>query len=618
MCGILCHVQRGARPSVTLEQFAAMLATLGRRGPDDRSIYEQDGILLGHTRLAIIDLVGGRQPVFNETGDTACILNGEIYNYRELRDELMKCGHRFQSQSDTEVIVHGYEQYGREILCRLRGMFAIVIADFAARRLLVARDRIGEKPLYYIDHPEFFCCASEVKALRHHPRSGDSVNSAALRSFLQFGFVIGRDSIFSGVRRLGPGEFLELSANGTECGSYWHGRMRTDPTLTRAEVVATLPDLVTTATRAQLVADVPVGVFLSGGLDSSIVVAAAARATSGTLRTFSIGFDRGTNELPHARRVAEMYSTDHTETILTSDAGELVDRVLDYFDEPFADSSSVPTFAVAREARRHVKVALTGDGGDELYCGYGAYLNWRYYSDSRLVRLFGRSFDMAMRVASAPHGIERLYPLPFSGGAGNEWRRLRSVLSDLELRTLLGPAADAQAVSTPEPIRAFDNDPVAQAMHFDLNHYLPDDLLKKVDMASMANGLESRAPLLDLDLIEFMLRVPSIEKVRNGQTKSIVREAFASWLPKDVVSRPKQGFGAPVANWLGGPLRKRIEVLKDSSRPLWRLIDCKAGQRMLEEKQRTLHLDWRAPHVLWTLMMLDGWAERHCPAASLS
>jgi len=615
VCGILGYFERTDRGRPQEGSLERMLATLERRGPDDRELLSRDGLHLGHARLSIIDIAGGHQPMFNETGDVACILNGEIYNFQVLREELLTRGHRFASRSDTEVIVHGYEEFGAGIFARLRGMFAIVIADFRDRTLLVARDRIGEKPLYYVDTADFFGCASELKALRLLPQVSGAVHRGALATYLQFGYVVGRESILQGIRRLGPGEYLRIDARGSKLQSYWQGSLRAQPRFNRREVLDALPQLVLNATRSQMVADVPVGVFLSGGLDSSVVTAAAARTATGTLRTFSIGFEHGANELPFARSVARMYGTDHTEIVLTPDIESTVDRVVEYFDEPFADSSSVPTYAVSEAARRHVKVALSGDGGDELYCGYDSYLDWRFYSQSRPLRFLARRAGKVLGAVGAHRVFEALYPLPRSRGAGELWQRLRSGVDQAEVAELLGGDALA-APPVAESVLAIDQDPLAQALQFDLTRYLPDDLLKKVDMAAMANSLESRAPLLDLDLVEFMLGVPAIEKLRGGRTKSLMREAFAAWLPADVVDRPKQGFGAPVAAWLEGPLRRRVAALRDPQRPVWRLLDASVGMRLIDRAFATQRTDWRAPHVLWSLMMLDGWAERYGAASA--
>lgn len=610
MCGIVFNIAKNPAGIIPRNVFERMLSALARRGPDEAHIFERDGVQLGHRRLSIIDVAGGAQPVFNEDGSIACILNGEIYNYQELRDRLARAGHKFSTHSDTEVLVHLYEELGDGFLESVVGMFAFAIVDFTRRRVVVARDRLGEKPLFVHETADQVVCASELKALLPLPQLRPVIDREALASYLRFGWIGGQRSVFTDVERLAPGTMLIIEAGGSRRLRYWQPDLSPLPRMPRAQIVEQLREQMRAAMANKLVADVPVGVLLSGGLDSSAVVAMCAEHADGPLRTFSVGFGTAINELPYARQVAARYRTEHVELTVEANLRDTLDQVFDYFDEPFADSSSIPTYLICREARKHVKVILSGDGGDELLGGYGGYLPLRTYSGSRLLRGGMRRFD-ALLGKYLPI-LDNLYPLPGVHGARAYWEGQRSMFNPQQVYRLVGRDASAvRADSVDLPL-----DPLSQAFAFDLNWYLPDDLLKKVDMASMATSLECRAPLLDHKLVEFCMRIPAIEKVRGGDTKTLMREALGPLLPKEVIWREKQGFGAPLTQWLSGPLHEFAHDMLQSPRASMDLLDSAILRGLIADAWRLLHSDWRAPLQIWTLLGLELWMRRH-PGISL-
>jgi len=587
-----------------------MVAALGRRGPDGQTTYRRDNIALGHARLSIIDLEGGTQPIFSEDGEIACILNGEIYNYRDLTRDLRGRGHQFRTRSDTESLVHLFEEYGTSGVRRTVGMFAYVIADFKERRLIAYRDRVGEKPLYYIDCPDYFACASEIKALAQLPDFDARLDDEALAEYIKFGWTSAPRSIYRGVRKLLPGSFLVADAAGTSVERYWDPRP-TELCLSweRRECVEELRSLIRETLPQKLIADVPTGVLLSGGLDSAAVVAFSQPLSTAPLRSFSAGFETAISELPAARLIADHCGTRHTELVIESDIARDLLCVASYLDEPFADSSCVPTFSVARAAREHVKVVLTGDGGDELFAGYEGYLRQRRYSSNALLRksvgllekLANRFPECRLDVSAA------LYPLPFSSGSRKEWVGLRSVFDSPTVCQMLGrPGIEVD----PEQHGQWPRDPLSQAYEFDINVYLPDDLLKKVDMMSMLCGLEARAPLLDHRLVEFAMRIPPEQKLLGGVTKSILREALEPVLPHAVVSAPKHGFGAPLVSWLSGPVREFAHDHFAHGARIYSLLDEDFVRQSIERSFCDLEQDWRASGRIWTLLMLELWA-RH-------
>jgi asparagine synthase (glutamine-hydrolysing) len=599
---------------------------IAHRGPDGEGFLSEPGVGLVHRRLAIIDLQGGRQPLGNEDGSVQVVFNGEIYNYQGLSAWLQDRGHRFRTRSDTEVLVHLYEEEGDRLVERLRGMFAFALWDRKRRRLVLARDRVGIKPLYVYRDAEKLLFGSEPKAILAHPGVEVSLDPSALEGYLAFGMVLGPRSVFRRVEKLQPAHVWAVQAGRWDVPAqrYWRLRFEPDERPTAEEWQEAVRAKVTEAVRLHLVADVPVGAFLSGGLDSSSVVASCAGATPGPLQTFSMGFpEEAFSELPYAREVAERFGTRHVEEVVTPDAVSLLDDLTRYYDEPFADSSAVPTFLVSRLAARHVKVVLSGDGGDEAFGGYA-----RYAHDLKEAAL-RRRLPGWLRRALAP--LARAWPkadwlprplraktlltnLSLEGGAA--YANTLQVCRQPLRRRLLHPdlAAGLNGHDPASAVRlayeeARADDPLSGMIAADVATLLPDDYLVKVDRASMANGLEVRPPLLDHELLELAARIPSRWKVRGGQTKWAFQQAQQGRLPAAVLNRPKQGFEVPVDAWLRGPLAGLFEdtVLAPRTR-LGGLIDRGVAAELFRAHRRGL--GQHGP-VLWSLLVLSCWAERY-------
>jgi asparagine synthase (glutamine-hydrolysing) len=627
MCGIAGVLFADpSRPS-SPELLKAMGDTIAHRGPDAEGFWFEPGVGLAHRRLSIIDLAGGDQPIANEDGSLQVVFNGEIYNFHELRADLEARGHRFKTHSDTEVLVHLYEEHGEGLVERLRGMFAFALWDRPRRRLLLARDRLGIKPLYVYRDAEKLLFASEPKALFAYPGVSATVDPAALEDYLAFGMVPGRRSIFRGVEKLPPGHILVATPGrlNADPRRYWQLRLEPDESRTAEQWQEEIRAKLDEAVRLHLIADVPVGAFLSGGIDSSIVVGSAAGRTEGPLQTFSIGFrEESFSELPYARQVAEQFRTSHVEEVVTPDAVDLVDELAHYFDEPFADASAVPTYLVARLASRNVKVVLSGDGGDE---GFGGYA--RYAHDLKEARVRRCLPGWFRRTVLGP--IARAWPKA-------DWLpralRAKTVLTNLAMDP---PAAYANTISLcrlplrrqllaeritatlngywPEELirreyaAAPAGDALAGMIAADVAVVLPDDFLVKVDRASMAHGLEVRPPLLDHELLELAARIPSHFKVCDGQTKWVLKQAYRHQFSDDFLRRPKQGFEMPIDAWLRGPLRPMLEdTVLDPTARVRDLIDQATARRLFEA-----HRSGRGRHgnVLWSLLILARWAERY-------
>jgi asparagine synthase (glutamine-hydrolysing) len=613
MCGILAYYSSAAAPLVSRETFEDMLDQLSYRGPDERSTFYHEGIGLGHTRLSIIDLTTGSQPLFNESGDVACILNGEIYNFVELRRQLAGRGHTFRSTSDTEVIVHLYEEVGEEVFSRLEGMFGVVLYDLRRRLMFVARDRLGEKPVYYHQSPGLFLCASELKALLKHPAISRELDPQALASYLYALYVPAPLSIFKSVRKLKPGHYLRVGPEGMKVGRFWNPEIRVDESMSEAQAIAGLREKLSASVRSKLVADVPLGVFLSGGIDSSAVVAFMSGQTT-PIKTYAVGFGAQINELPYARKVAEKFGTDHTEIVVESRLSDEVHKAAAYYDEPFADTSSVPTYVISREARRHVKVVLTGDGGDELFAGYESYIPQKYYSPSRLIRRAARVADAVCTKVSGRTLLDRCYPLSRSEAAYASWMESRRYFAPRDVRALMNQEVSPEIQFLPGAgyLRVAASDPLSAAFQYDVNFYLPDDLLKKVDMASMAHGLECRAPFLDHKLVEFALSIPPRLKLRKNVSKYLLRKAMEPDLPDGIAWRAKQGFGAPVASWLSGELKPFLNDMLGERARVYEILDRSTLRALLRRHlDEAKPADWRLPIQIWTVLMLELWLQNY-------
>lgn len=612
MCGIAGVV--GASAPGRVERVRAMCARLVHRGPDSEGAYADEVAALGVRRLRIIDLITGDQPLANEAGSVWTVFNGEIYNFAELREELVARGHRFRTSSDTEVIPHLYEELGERFVERIDGMFAVAVWDALSRTLVLARDRLGKKPLLYRQDETELAFASEHAALLVGLRERPGVDPTALHLFLRLGYVPSPHDAFVGVRKLPPAHVLVWRDGRSELRRYWSPPEPASLRIDESEAVAELRRLFEQAVRRRLVADVPLGAFLSGGIDSSAVVATMARLTS-PVRTFTIGFEEAEfSELRYARRVSERYATEHHEYVVRPLEIDGLVELVRHYGEPYADSSALPTYHLARVTRHHVTVALNGDGGDELFAGYDRYVA------ARLAGALDRA-PHPMRAAAAR--IARA--LPERGSARGALRRARRFLAGAPLEPrdrylrwiaifdedalsgLLAPEFAARGESLPQLLASEDRDldPVMTAQAFDLGSYLPDDLLVKVDIASMATSLEVRSPFLDRELVEFAVRLPLRFKMRGLQRKYLVKRAFADRLSTETLHRSKQGFGVPVGAWMRTHRRAYVEDVVLSPRALGRgYFRPGAVERLVRE-----HMGGRADHTqrLWALLVLELW-----------
>lgn len=627
MCGIAGVVFSNSAHLPEADGLRAMSAAIAHRGPDGEGIRTEPGVGLIHRRLSIIDLAGGTQPMGNEDGSVQVVFNGEIYNYPALRAELEAGGHRFRTRSDTEVLVHLYEDRGERLVEQLRGMFAFAIWDRRRRRLLLARDRVGIKPLYIYRDAEKLLFASEPKAILAYPGFKPELDHAALEDYLAYGVVPGPRSIFQGITKLPPGHTLvaEPGRLGAAPRRYWRLKFEPDETLTAEDWQDAVRAKFDEAVRVHMIADVPVGAFLSGGLDSSMVVATASRQTGSPLQTFSIGFEEdGYSELPHARRVAELFHTDHTDRILSPDSGRILDGLTQYYDEPFADASAIPTFLVARTAARSVKVVLSGDGGDEAFGGYSRYAHDLRESAVRHVlpawfrrRVVGpvaRSWPMTPWLPRPLRLKWALTHLAMEAGAAhaNSISQCRPPLR----RRLMAPDVVARLVGHDPGLSVRlghlggpAGDHLAGMLAADVSTVLPDDFLVKVDRATMAAGLEARPPLLDHELLELAARIPSRFKVRGGETKWLLKQVCLKTLPRDLVYRKKQGFDVPVGAWLRGPLKNRfVDTVLSPNGAIGSLVDRGEIARLFARHQRGTG---GLGQILWSLLILADWAERY-------
>jgi asparagine synthase (glutamine-hydrolysing) len=618
MCGIAGIVS----PSVKKPALWPMIGALHHRGPDDWGDWGNGLCALGHRRLAIIDLSQqGKQPLPNEDKSVWIVFNGEVYNYHLLRIELESQGHRFRSQSDTEVIVHAYENWGTDCLQRLRGMFAFAIWDERKRRLFLARDRVGKKPLFYADLGNQFIFASELQALLANSDVPREVDLAGIDEYLSWGYIPAPRTGFRHISKLTPAHYLTLDVEPQgwkiRTERYWDLSYLPKLSVTENEAAEQLRDKLTEAVRCRLISDVPLGAFLSGGVDSSIVVGLMAQVSSSPLRTFSIGFDEADyNELGYAREVAKRWGTHHTELIVKPDALAVLPTLVRHYGEPYADSSAVPTFYLAQLTRSAVTVALTGDGGDENFAGYERYLA------NRLAERFACNRTGAWTAARLGK------VLPDSINPRNPFRRAKRFLSVAfenmpdrygkwvgfftpPAKALLYNPAFARITSgsgswmTALWDSTVELNPIDAAMAVDIKSYLPYDLLVKIDIASMANSLETRCPFLDHEVLKFAASLPANLKQRGFQTKYLLKRTFANLLPRDNLVRRKMGFGIPVAHWFRRTLRPLLEDGLLSMRSVQRqYFRSDQVRKMVDE-----HVHSRADHsfLLWNLLMLELW-----------
>ena len=598
-----------------------MCRVITHRGPDDQGVLLEPGVALGMRRLSIIDLNGGKQPISNEDGSVTIVFNGEIYNYRELQTDLQGRGHEFKTNSDTETVVHAYEEFGTSCVDHLRGMFAFAIWDERKQKLFLARDRVGKKPLYYsITRGGTLVFGSELKTLLEHPDVERNTNPRALDAYFSLGYVPDPLSIFKNVEKLSPGHHLTFAGGRLSVERYWDFDYHTNGNGHRAaDYLDELRSLLEESVKLRLVSDVPLGAFLSGGVDSSTVVALMARQLDQPVKTFSIGFNEDSfNELKFARLTAEKYQTDHHEFLVTPDICEVVDQLAWHFDEPFADSSAIPTYVVSKLAREHVTVVLTGDGGDELFAGYTRYLTEQRRGKFDLLPRFVREGLMNPLSQQLPHGAwGRNYLHNVSLDPITRYLDNVSVFSGLN-KGALYTADFSDQLRNGSHLRAYfqelsgnvkTNAELDSLLYIDSKTYLPGDILTKVDRMSMAVSLEARVPLLDHKLIEFVTRIPAGLKMMGTETKHLFKQAIADLVPREILNRPKMGFGVPIQQWINQQLRERIrDTLSDPRTTQRGYVTRDYVTLMLDEHERG-----RRDHsmALWALLMLELWHRQY-------
>jgi asparagine synthase (glutamine-hydrolysing) len=621
MCGIAGLVTFDAAPP-DAARLVRMIATLRHRGPDDTGTFLVPGAALAAARLSIIDVAGGHQPISIDDGAITVAQNGEIYNYVELRAELERAGRRFETACDTEVIAHLYATEGIAGFRRMRGMFAVAIWDAPRRRLVLARDRAGKKPLYYLQRGRELLFGSETKPILAALPEVPAVNADALLSFFTFGYVAGEIAAFDGMRRLRPGSALVVDAtSGTATAeTFWRWPEPAErDAMSEGDAIEQLRAELTEAVRIRLRSDVPLGAFLSGGMDSAAILALMTAQSSRPVQTFTIGFgDPAYDELDDARSTAEHFGADHHEQIVTPDCVHVADRLAHHYDEPFADASAIPTFYVAELARKHVTVCLTGDGGDELFAGYTPYAD-------ALARVGSAPLDALRSVIGAgarlvpthARGKGRLSTLALGPEGWFVWRR--TVFPDYLLETVVEPDLMRAASVRPEQdavqeIRSSRGSLLSRLQQWDQQHYLPDDILVKVDRATMAHSLEARCPILDHHVIDLAARQTSGRHGDAVTTKRLFREVIKPWVPAAVLDRPKRGFGVPLRRWLH-------EQLIGWAREI--LVDPRSRQRGWTRPSEVAallhqHETGARDHAkrIWALVCLELWARTHVDRAS--
>ncbi|MDY6903900.1 MAG: asparagine synthase (glutamine-hydrolyzing) [Thermodesulfobacteriota bacterium] len=618
MCGITGIVNFDESTPASEAVLQKMCDVIHHRGPDEGGIWVHHNIGIGMRRLKIIDLVSGSQPMHNEDQTVWIVFNGEIYNFKELRRELIDQKHTFATKSDTETILHLYEEHGKDCVNYLRGMFAFAIYDLKQKSLFIARDRLGIKPLFYTATNQSLLFGSEIKCLLEHPQAERSIHYPALVTYFAYGYVPDPDCLFANIKKLPPGHTLTVKNGRIAIEQYWdvnfnHREVHDEPYYME-QILANLNE----AVRMRLVSDVPLGAFLSGGVDSSMVVALMAQNMGEPVKTFSIGFENQSyNELAYAREVARMYGTDHHEEIVKPDAEDVLEELIHQFDEPFADSSAIPTYYVSRMTRQHVTVSLSGDGGDELFAGYDRYLPGSLFK----------------KVSRAPHWVRKalflnlaqMLPEWFPGinilrhlSCNNHERYLRSISKGVSSThsTIFSDALKEKIASTdPGPVMTDllckfpDLNILTQQQYLDLKTYLPGDILTKVDRMSMLVSLEARVPFLDHKVVEFAATIPPHLLVQKNDPKYLLKKTAEKLLPQKIIYRPKMGFAVPIADWLRNEweeLSKEM-VLSDQSY-VKSFFDENFVQRIFaEHKSRRRNHDY----LLWTLMVLEMWCRRY-------
>ena len=623
MCGIAGFISKTAdRSDGRAVKLDAMCRVITHRGPDEQGADIVGRAAMGMRRLSIIDLATGQQPIYNADSSKLIVFNGEIYNYLELKKDLEARGHIFKTNSDTETIIHAFDEFGVDCVRHLRGMFAFAIWDEKEQTLFMARDRVGKKPLFYTQTAEGeFVFGSEIKVLLEHGGVTRDMDHGALDAYLTFGYIPEELCIFKGVKKLEPGHFLIFKNGNVHTERYWDFDFSAE-TLTGSEdeIASDLLDQLREAVKVRLISEVPLGAFLSGGVDSSAIVGLMSQIMDQPVKTFSIGFNEDSfDELKYARLAAKHFKTDHHEFILTPDFVDIVDDLVWHFDEPFADSSALPTYMVSKLAREHVTVILSGDGGDELFAGYTRYVTDQNRSGlGKLPRGLRQNLIRPLSEA-LPHGARgKNFLFNISLDAAGRYidsishfngPRKRKLYSN-EIRTKMnGSFERGEKLFRQIAGSVKSDDTVEQLLYLDSKTYLPSDILTKVDRMTMASSLEARSPLLDHKLIEYVTRIPSRLKLKGQQQKYIFKKAIEGFVPNEILHRRKQGFGVPISDWINMQLKDRITSDLSDQRAMSRgYFDPKYVSILLDEHRRERR---DHSHALWTLWMLELWQRRY-------
>lgn len=622
MCGIAGNVSFGGLPTVNDETLQTMVDTLIHRGPDEsgRDIYQN--VAMGMRRLSIIDLAGGSQPIYNSDRTIWTVYNGEIYNYRELRQELRSLGYRFTTDTDTEVIVHGYQEWGAQLAYRLNGMFAIAIHDIRNEKILLIRDQLGIKPLFYMFDGQNLCFGSEIKALLASRRVSRELNTTALVDFMSWEYIPGKNTLFKSIRKLEAGHYIEVDLNQPKVDPkcYWDIPLsgEIEDSFSDRDWQEAIDQQIRKSTKAQMVSDVPLGAFLSGGVDSSLITANMPGS-----KTFSIGFeDPSYNELEWASLVSEYLGVDHHSEIIVPDALGLFSQLMHFMEDPIGDFSIFPTYLVSKLARKHVTVALSGDGGDELFGGYETYLAQGMASKYNLIPGFIRRGIIEKSINSLKPTVKKKglinkakrFLEGFEQPTSLKHTRWRIFLSEIMRQQLFQPdVLDSVEHSAEDHIerlfsKARNLTPLNQCLYTDVKSYLVDNILTKVDRMSMAVSLETRVPFLDPDLVELAFKMPDRLKVSENQTKVLLKKVASKYIPKKAIYRPKEGFSIPMKHWLNTEFSSVVDELLDTSK----IRADGVFQASTIERLKTEHRRGVAnhSHILWSIIVFQDWKVR--------
>ena len=619
MCGIAGIINCERTKKIEIEDLRKMTDSIRHRGPDDEGFYINNNVGLGFRRLSIIDLNTGSQPISNENETVWVIMNGEIYNYKELRSELQSKSHQFKSTSDTEVLVHLYEEYGIEFVKKIKGMFAFALFDVVHNKFFIVRDRIGIKPLFYSLSNTSLFFASELKELKSVVKSKFKINDESVLDYFTYGYVLNDKSIYTDVKKLMPATYLEIDINSFQhkIVKYWNIDTTVDDKLKEEDWVGLINEKLDEVVKSHMVSDVPLGAFLSGGVDSSAVVATMAKYTNQPIKTFSIGFsEEKFNELKYAKIVSELYKTEHHEMILEPASVNIIDDLIKIYDEPFADSSAIPTYFVSKFAAEHVKVVLSGDGGDEIFAGYNSYVNYK--------KIIARNRSVMRSIQPFAAMANKIIPnYMFGKGLTHTLSKntdllgaYSSIFKEYEINSLFNRdylKSTKNYSSINEKIKMLNSyvskDRITRYQLLDINAYMVDDILTKVDRASMANSIEARVPLLDHEFVELAFKIPTTFKIKNDEGKYIFKKALENRLPKEILYRKKQGFAIPLSKWFNKDLSAYLadELLSDNS-TFTSYFNKKSIQELIDNHRKEKR-DFSAK--LWTLLFFKRWLEKN-------